>query len=424
MAEKTASDDGLPRAAGNGLLDRRVFLRGGAGLLGGLALAQPVAVAAPRQPWAAAPGAPMSEYGTPSGFERHVQRVGIGSQPGTTGSGVSRTPLEHLEGTVTPNGLVFERHHSGVPVIDPERHQLKIHGLVRQPLGFSMAALVRYPLTTRTYFLECSGNSAALAGAAPPQSSCGELHGLVSASEFTGVPLAALLDEAGLEPEAAWIVAEGDDAARLSRSVPLTKALDDALLVLYQNGERLRPENGYPLRLLLPGFEGNMSVKWLHRLHVTDRPAMSREETAKYSDLRDDGTAELFTFVMGVKSVITSPSPGLTMAGPGIYQISGLAWSGSGAVRRVEVSADGGTSWAEAALEPPVQSRCLTRFRAVWRWNGGPAVLKSRATDDTGSVQPERSAWLDTHGRHAFYHYNAIQPWAIDAKGEARNVHA
>jgi sulfane dehydrogenase subunit SoxC len=424
MAEKQASDDDLPRAAGNGLLDRRLFLRGGIGLLGGLTLAQPAAVAAPRQPWATAPGAPMSGYGTPSSFERHVQRVGIGSQPGTTGSGVSRTPLQHLEGTITPNGLVFERHHSGVPAIDPERHRLKVHGLVRQPLAFSMAALARYPLVTRTCFLECSGNSAAQAAATAPQSTCGEIHGLVSASEFTGVPLAAVLDEAGLEPDAAWVVAEGGDAARLNRSVPLAKALDDALLVLYQNGERLRPENGYPLRLLLPGFEGNMSVKWLHRLHVTERPAMSREETAKYSDLRSDGSAELFTFLMGVKSVITAPSPGLDLNGPGLYQISGLAWSGSGAVRRVEVSADGGSTWADAALEAPVQPKCLTRFRAAWRWDGGPAVLKSRATDDTGAVQPERDAWLEAHGAHAFYHYNGIQAWAIDGEGEARNVHA
>jgi len=359
-------------------------------------------------------------------------------QPGTTGSGVSRTPLEHLEGTITPNGLVFERHHSGVPAIDPERHRLKVHGLVRQPLAFSMAALARYPLVTRTYFLECSGNSAAQAGATAPQASCGEIHGLVSASEFTGVPLAAVLDEAGLEPDAAWVVAEGGDAGdlateRLDQATALLSEAGlrrrrehrrDAMLVLSQNGERLRPENGYPLRLLLPGFEGNMSVKWLHRLHVTERPAMSREETAKYSDLRPDGSAELFTFLMGVKSVITAPSPGLDLNGPGLYQISGLAWSGSGTVRRVEVSADGGRTWAEAALEAPVQPKCLTRFRTAWRWSGGPAVLKSRATDDTGAVQPERDVWLEAHGAHAFYHYNGIQAWAIDGAGAARNVYA
>jgi sulfane dehydrogenase subunit SoxC len=367
----------------------------------------------------------MSGYGTPSAFEQHVRRLGITSQPGTDGSGASRTPLEHLEGVITPNGLVFERHHSGVPDIDPARHRLVIHGLVKRTLAFSMEALARYPTVTRTYFLECSGNSGVLASASqPPERSCGEIHGLVSASEFTGVPLAALLDEAGLIDQAAWLVAEGDDAARMSRSVPLDKAMDDALLVLFQNGERLRPENGYPVRLLLPGFEGNMSVKWLHRIQVTDRPAMTRDETAKYTDLQPDGSAWLFTFPMAVKSVITSPSPGLHLQGPGLYQISGLAWSGSGAIRQVAVSADGGKSWAEAALEEPVRAKCLTRFRAAWQWTGIPAVLKSRATDDTGAVQPERSAWLAHHGGRSTYHYNAIQAWAIDRHGKAKNVFA
>jgi sulfane dehydrogenase subunit SoxC len=415
----------LTPVAGNGLLDRRVFLKAGLGIAGGLALARATATSSSRPEWARSPGAGMSGHGSSSPFEDHVQRLGIASQPGTTGSGASRTPLEHLEGVITPNGLVFERHHSGVPTIDPEQHRLQIHGLVKRPLAFSMDALARYPLATRTHFLECSGNSGALAGSPrPPDRGCGEIHGLVSASELTGVPLPVLLDEVGLADEAAWLVAEGDDAARLCRSVPLDKALDDAIVVLYQNGERLRPENGYPLRLFLPGFEGNMSIKWLHRIQVTSRPAMSKDETSKYSDLQPDGSALLFTFLMAVKSVITSPSPGLQLREPGLYQISGLAWSGSGTIRHVEVSADGGRSWAPAALEAPVRTKCLTRFRAAWRWNGGPAVLKSRATDDTGAVQPERPAWLAQHGGRSFYHYNAIQAWAINGAGVAKNVYA
>ncbi len=418
------STPALPPAAGNGLLDRRLFLRGGAAALAGLSLAGARAAEAERQPWARTPGAGMRSYGAPSRHEDHVQRLGISAQPGTNGSGVSRTPLEHLEGTITPNGLMFERHHSGVPDIDPDRHELRIYGRVRRPLRFSMAALDRYPRVTRAYFLECSGNSGVMASAAqPPDLRCGELHGLISASEYTGVPLAALLDEAGLADGAAWVIAEGDDAARMSRSVPLEKAMDDGLLVLYQNGERLRPEHGYPLRLLLPGFEGNMSVKWLRHLHVTGAPAMSREETAKYSDLRPDGRARLFTFPMAVKSVITSPSPGLDLSGPGLYQISGLAWSGRGAVRSVEVSADGGQSWAPAHLEPPVLAKHLTRFRAAWQWNGAPARLLSRASDDTGAIQPTRPAWLARHGGGAFYHYNAIQAWAIDEHGRASNAY-
>lgn len=417
----TSPPDWWP-AAGNGLLDRRGFLRAGLGAAGALGLAS--ASAGMRPEWARAPGAPMSGYGAPSAFEQPVQRLAISSQPGTTGSGASRTPLEHLEGVITPNGLFFERHHSGVPAIDPARHRLALHGLVRQPLSFTMEELDRYPRVTRTCFLECSGNSRALAAPQPPQQGCGVLNGLVSASEFTGIPLSILLEEAGLQADAAWVIAEGDDAARMSRSFPLEKALDDALLVLFQNGERLRPENGYPLRLLLPGYEGNMSIKWLHRLHVTAEPAMSREETSKYSDLRPDGRADLFTFTMGVKSVITSPSPGLHLHGPGLYQISGLAWSGGGAVARVEVSADGGRSWAEAHLEHPVLAQCLTRFRAAWRWEGGPAVLLSRAADARGAIQPRRQDWLATQGVHADYHYNAIQAWAVDSGGGVSTAYA
>lgn len=413
-----------PPAAGNGLLDRRVFLRTGLGLGAGLALAQPGAAETSRPDWARYPGGAMSGYGAPSTFESQVRRDGIGHQPGAPGSGASRTPLERLEGVITPSGLVFERHHSGVPAIDPAVHRLTIHGRVKRPLSFSMDALARYPRVTRTWFLECSGNSGALgAEGAAPDRRCSELHGLVSACEYTGIPLSVLLDEAGVEPGARWVVAEGDDPARMNRSVPLAKCLDDALIALYQNGERLRPEHGYPVRLLLPGYEGNMSVKWLRRLQVTDTPAMSREETSKYTDLLPDDTALQFTFPMGVKSVITSPSPGLDLAGAGLYQISGIAWSGHGSVHRVEVSADGGRSWAEAELEDPVRPLCLTRFRAAWRWNGAPAALASRAVDSAGNQQPTRSAWLGRYGHRAFYHYNAIQAWSIDPQGRARNVY-
>lgn len=408
-------------AAGNGLMDRRGFLRTGLGGAAALGLAS--ATASVRPDWARGPGAPMSGYGSRSPFEYRVQRLAVDSQPGTTGSGASRTPLEHLEGVITPNGLCFERHHSGIPAIDPAQHRLVVHGLVRQPLSFSLEDLDCYPRVTRTHFIECSGNSRALALPQAPQQSCGELNGLISASEFTGVPLSILLDEAGLLDSAAWVVAEGDDAARMTRSIPL-KAMDDALLVLFQNGERLRPENGYPLRLLLPGFEGNMNVKWLRRLQVVAEPAMVRDETSKYSDLRLDGTADLFTFPMGVKSVVTSPSPGLVLRGPGLYQISGLAWSGSAAIARVEISADGGRSWAEAHLEEPVRAKCLTRFRAAWRWHGGPAVLASRAVDTRGTVQPSRDAWLADQGAHANYHYNGIQSWAIDRDGASTTVYA
>jgi sulfane dehydrogenase subunit SoxC len=337
---------------------------------------------------------------------------------------VSRTPLEALEGIITPSALHFERHHSGIPDIDPDAHRLLIHGLVGRPLTFTMDALSRYPMVSRIQFLECSGNSRVGLSEQPAGGSCGQLHGLVSCSEWTGVPLAVLLEEAGVEPGGQWLLCEGADAAAMSRSVPLAKAMDDALLAIYQNGEPLRPENGYPLRLFLPGYEGNISVKWLRRIKVTAEPTMTKDETSKYTDLMPDGRSRMFTFPMEVKSVITSPSPTLALAGPGLYQISGIAWSGRGRISRVEVSADGGRSWAEAALSEPVLSRALTRFRMAWRWDGGPAVIMSRAVDETGAVQPTRDQLIAAKGKRFYYHYNGVQAWRVAAGGEVSNVHA
>jgi sulfane dehydrogenase subunit SoxC len=409
-------------AAGNGLLDRRFFLK--AGVASGAALLSAQACSADRPLWMRVPGAPMSESGAPSEHEAHLRRTAIGSQPGTTGAGASRTPLELLDGIITPSRLHFERHHSGIPAIDPDEHQLVIHGLVERPLSFSLEALSRYQTISRIQFLECSGNSGASLSAEPVQRSCSQIHGLVSASEWGGVPLAVLLQETGIKPEGKWIVAAGADAAMMSRSVPLDKVLDDAIVALYQNGERLRPANGYPMRLFLPGWEGNMSVKWLRTIKVVDQPAMTKDETSKYSDLQDNGIAKLFTFPMGVKSVITSPSHGLQMGAAGIYQISGIAWTGAGKIKRVEVSADGGKSWADAALDEHVMSKCLTRFRSAWRWDGGPAVILSRATDEAGNIQPTRDVVLDGRANGAFYHYNGIQAWQVNSNGEVNNVYA
>jgi sulfane dehydrogenase subunit SoxC len=351
-----------------------------------------------------------------------VQRV-VNATPGTTGTGGSRTPLEALEGIITPSSLHFERHHSGVPDIDPDEHQVLIHGLVERPLIFSMSALARYPLVSRIQFLECSGNSAAQNNAEAPQQSAGGLHGLVSCSDWGGVPLAVLLDEAGVKPEGKWLLAEGGDAAAMSRSVPMAKAMDDAILALYQNGERLRPEQGYPVRLFLPGYEGNMNVKWLRRIKVTAEPTMTKDETSKYSDLQPNGRAKLFTFPMEVKSVITSPSGMQAMQGPGLYQISGVAWSGFGRIRRVEISADGGKSFAQAALDGPALPLAFTRFRMPWRWDGSPSVLMSRAVDETGAVQPTRAALIAARGAQFRYHYNAIQSWNVAAGGAVSNVY-
>jgi sulfane dehydrogenase subunit SoxC len=419
---KRSTLDALEPVAGNGLLHRRLFLQGGAAALAGATLLTARAAPPDTPAWMKAPGAPMSAYGQRSPHEGAVQRA-VNATPGTTGTGGSRTPLEAIEGIITPSSLHFERHHSGVPDIAPDQHQVLIHGLVERSLIFSMDALARYPMVSRIHFLECSGNSAANNNAEAPQQTAGGIHGLVSCSDWTGVPLSILLDEAGVKPEGKWLLAEGADAAAMSRSVPMAKAMDDAVLALYQNGERIRPEQGYPVRLFLPGYEGNMNVKWLRRIKVTAEPTMTKDETSKYSDLQPNGRSLLFTFPMEVKSVITSPSGMQTMQGPGLYQVSGLAWSGFGRIRRVEVSADGGKSFAEAALDGPVLPQAVTRFRMPWRWDGSPSVLMSRAIDETGAVQPTRAALIATRGASFRYHYNAIQSWSVAAAGAVSNVY-
>ena len=414
-------------AAGNGLLHRRAFLSsaslGGAATLGFMVARPSDAQTANSPQWMRVPGRGMEPYGNRSAFEDDVVRA-VSSEAGTVGAGASRTPHERLEGIITPSALHFERHHNGIPNIDPGQHRLLIHGLVRRPLFFDLESLSRYPLVSRIQFLECSGNTRANFRATPATTTAGDLYGLVSCSDWTGVPLSTLLDEAGLLPDARWVAAEGADSAAMVRSIPLDKMLDDAIVAIYQNGEHLRPGNGYPMRLFLPGWEGNTSVKWLRRLKVTSEPVMARDETSKYTDVQHDGRARMFTFPMEVKSVITSPSGEQQMNGPGLYQISGIAWSGAGAIRRVEVSADGGASWAQAELTEPVLSKSLTRFRIPWRWNGGAAVLQSRAFDDTGAVQPVRDALLQERAVKYNYHYNAVQSWAVGETGTVTNVYA
>jgi sulfane dehydrogenase subunit SoxC len=418
---------GLPEpAAGNGLLNRRGLF--GAAATGSLAalISRPGVAAAGElavEPWMREPGPPFVGYGQPSRFESKVVRA-FAAAPGTTGTGASRTPHHLLNGTITPNGLHFERHHSGIPDIDPDAHRLLIHGLVKRPLVFTLEALARYPMVSRIAFIECGGNSGALYQKDPVAGGVQALHGLISGAEWTGVRLADLLDEAGVDPKAQWILAEGADAAAMSRSVPMAKAMDDAIIALYQNGERIRPSNGYPLRLLLPGYEGNMNVKWLRRIKATEGPTMTKDETSKYTISLPDGKALQFVFPIEAKSVITHPSPGLAMKGAGLYEISGLAWSGYGKITKVDVSADGGKSWAPAALQEPVLAKALTRFRAAWRWNGGPAILQSRATDESGYVQPTRARLIADRGIRTIYHFNGVASWAVGDNGEVRHAYA
>jgi len=426
-----------PTAIGKGLAvsSRRRFLREASALVGGVVVANGLPSSAasaatentnnlpPSVPeWMKTPGAPMGSqlYGAPSPFEKDVIK-NISKDLPQYLSASGRTPLQDLDGIITPNGLFYERHHGGVPSIDPAQHRLMLHGLVDRPLIFTMDDLRRFPSQSRIHFLECSGNPAYTK---PFGKTASDLVGLLSCAEWTGVSLKLVLQEAGLQAGAKWVVAEGADAAALTRSIPIEKCLDDAMLAYSQNGERLRPQQGYPLRLLLPGFEGNMNVKWLRRLHVTAEPAYSREETSKYTDLMPDGTSREFTFYMEAKSIITKPSGGQRLTTPGFHEITGIAWSGHGKIKRVDVSVDDGKSWQEAQLQEPILTRALTRFRLPWHWDGQPAVIQSRAIDETGYVQPTLAELLGARGENSFYHNNAIWPWRIASDGEVTNAAA
>ena len=426
----------LEVVAGNGLLDRRAFLRGGAvfaAAMTGYAVAKPAA-AEPlsEDPWSKMPGASSPPYERPSRYEDKVVRS-LSNPNGEPRTQHARTPHHLLNGTFTPNGLHFTIVHAGTPDIDPEKHRLMIHGLVKRPLVFTLNTLARYPMVSRMTFVECGGNSAPFFSKEPIQASVQALHGLVSCAEWTGVRLSTLLEETGVDPKAKWLIAEGADAPHLSRSVPLTKAMDDAMIALYQNGERIMPGNGYPMRLILPGWEGNMNVKFLRRLQLTEAPAMTYYEARTYAPVLPGGKAYQFYFLQEVKSFVTHPSPGLTLQGPGFYEISGVAYSGNGRISKVMVSADGGQSWVQAALQEPVLSKAFARFRVPWRWDGSPAVLQSRAWDEAGNAQPTRAQIIAVRGETtkvppvtAFpgQHYNGITTWAVERNGEVKHVYA
>lgn len=412
----------MPSSDGRNNLARRDFL-------GGLALGAGALVARAAEPLATRLPDAMTRlggadlpYGQPSSYEQTVQRT----ESRVSGFPAWRTPLQEQRGIITPSGLHFAVHHNGVPDIAPRQHELMVHGMVRKPLRFDLERLLRYPMVSRIHFLECAGNSAANAlSPTALQAPLGEIAGEVSCSEWTGVPLSYLLHEAGLKEGAQWVVAEGADGGSHSRSLPLAPLLRDAMVALYQNGERLRPSQGYPMRLFMPGWEGNTQVKWLHRLEVTDVPAHTKDESGLYTQVLADGRIERFALHMDVKSVITHPSGRQTLPQPqGFFEIGGLAWSGHGRIARVDVSVDGGQHWAPAQLQGPVHDRAFTRFTLPWRWSGRKAVLMSRATDEHGRVQPTRSEWKRRYAMHSFNHYNAIQAWRVGSDGVVENVYA
>ena len=402
--KKRSSDEGVPEGHG---LTRRALLTGAAGVVGAVALGMeaPIVSGQERTDAASGPGRPASAVGTRSSFEQPKR---------TPGGAASRTPLQDLHGTITPADLHYERHHSGVPAVDPSTYRLLVHGMVDRPTVFTLNDIKKFPATTRICFLECSGNLGRQGGdKTTPQDLCG----LTSQSEWTGVLLSTLFKEVGVRAGAKWFLAEGQDAAVMSRSIPIEKANDDAMIAYAQNGEALRPEQGYPIRLLLPGWEGNASVKWLRRIDLAAVPFMTREETSKYTDPLADGTSRQFSFVMDARSVITAPSYPQTVE-PGWIEIRGIAWSGRGRIKRVNVSTNGGKSWSTAVLQEPVLSKAHTRFRLMWKWDGTPTTILSQAVDETGYIQPEWKALTAVRDRRTRYHQNPITGWKLGTGGQ------
>lgn len=406
---------------------RRSFMAASAALASGTALAQvgdgdPAILKLPEHSTTLGRPVAANPYGVPSRFETTLQRR---ESPGLTrvnAASVSFTPLQSLFGIITPSGLHFERHHQGWHDIDPAQHRLMVNGLVRQQKVYTMDDLMRLPSVSRMHFIECGANTAMEWGnVAVP--SVQYSHGMLSCSEFTGVPLSVLLDDCGYDKKTArFVLAEGADGSGMTRTISIDRALDDVIVAWGMNGEMLRPENGYPLRLVVPGVQGVSWVKWLRRIEVGDQPYGAKDEAIHYIDAMPDGMYRQYTSIQECKSVITTPSAGQRLLDTGFHNITGLAWSGRGKVKRVDVSVDGGKNWRTARLETPVLSKCLTRFNIDWNWNGSPALLQSRAIDETGYVQPKINALREVRGTKSIYHNNAIQSWQVAASGEVSNV--
>ena len=410
-------------------LQRRNFLKQGLTMLGAAGFAGAASGAAesatpPNVPaWTKSLGTGVvtDPYGSPSPFESHVKRRTVEWLTADRFASISFTPLADLKGIITPSAVVFERYHAGLPAVDPGIHRLMIHGMVDRPIILSMDELMRFPSVSMIRFLECPANGG-MEWRGAQMDRLQFTHGMLACCEWTGVLLSTLLGEVGVQKGAQWVLAEGADGAQMSRSIPMDKALDDALIVYAQNGEALRPEQGYPVRLINPGWEGNTCVKWLRRLEIGDKPWHHREETSKYTDLMPDGVAREFTFVQECNSVITNPCPEKPVQKPGKLWVEGLAWSGRGKIKQVDVSFDGGVSWRPTRFTSLVLPRALTRFGVEWDWNGGPALLQSRAIDETAYVQPTYGQLRDVRGASSIYHKNAIHTWKINNDGSVANV--
>ena len=366
-------------------------------------------------------------YGKPSKYETNVQRRQSPGLTQTTQASVSFAPLQSLFGIITPSGLHFERHHQGWWDIDPSKHRLMLNGsdpsLMKTPKVFTMDEIMRLPSVSRIHFIECGANTAVEWGnvAVPTVQ---YTHGMVSCSEFTGVPLKILFDLCGVDyRRARYVLGEGADGSSMTRTIPMELVESGEVFVAYgQNGEMLRPENGYPLRLVVPGIQGVSWVKYLRRIEVGDQPYGAKDEAIHYMDLMPSGLHRQYTNIQECKSVVTTPSGGQVLLDKGFYNITGLAWSGKGRIRKVDVSVDGGRNWRPARIEGPVQNKSLTRFNIDWVWDGKPALIQSRATDDTGYVQPTYRQLRAVRGTRSIYHNNAVQTWLVQESGEVKNV--
>lgn len=412
---------------------RRAFLRGSAAVAAGSVAGAASADAGDPlitelQDWASSTGAGVDEtpYGLPISYESDVVRRNVEWLTASPISSINFTPIHALDGTITPQGCAFERHHSGAIEMRKEDWRLMINGLVDKELVFTYDDLMRFPRENHTYFCECAANTG-MEWAGAQLNGVQFTHGMIHNMEYTGVPLRLLLEEAGMDITGdikdKWLFMEGADASSNGRSIPLEKALDDCLVAFKANGEALRMEHGYPVRLVIPGWEANLWVKWVRRIEITNQSIEAREETSKYTDLYGDGVARRRTWVMDAKSAITSPSPQMPIThGTGPLVISGLAWSGHGKITRVDVSKDGGITWEQARLGKQGDTKALTRFYLDTDWDGSPMLLQSRAMDETGYVQPTKDQLREVRGENGVYHNNCIQTWYVNAEGIAENV--
>ena len=367
-------------------------------------------------------GVDATPYGLPIKYEGGVVRRNVEWLTADQVSSINFTPIHALDGTITPQGCAFERHHSGAIDLSKANYRLMINGLVDTPLVFTYEDLERFPRENHIYFCECAANTG-MEWAGAQLNGVHFTHGRIHNMEYTGVPLRLLLEEAGYDTTGKWVFVEGADASSNGRSIPMDKALDDVLVAFKANGEALRKEHGYPVRLVVPGWEGNMWVKWIRRIEVTNSPVESREETSKYTDTLADGVSRKWTWAMDAKSVVTSPSPQAPIKhGSGPLVITGLAWSGHGRITRVDVSKDGGKTWETARLAKPGERMALTRFYLDINWDGSEMLLQSRAMDENGYVQPTKTQLRDVRGLNSIYHNNCIQTWWVRENGEAENV--